>query len=216
MSCEQDSIQMKLLVTFVFVMETVHTALVAHYVVYYLVEHFGDLQVLTQIPRTLGASVVVGFLVAWTVNQFFVRRIYILSRKNWWLAAIISILATVRPAFGLTAAAFTIMYPEWVAFKEHAQWIMMTGLSLGLVVDCLITFCVSYQLLKGRNTIFGHTRNIINTLLKYCINTGAILTIFALMELVGLAASTKSLAFLGAFQIQIQRVCFLNNRMTAQ
>jgi hypothetical protein len=47
------------------------------------------------------------------------------------------------------------LYPEWRVYKQHAQWLMIAGLSLGLGVDCVIAFCVSYFLLRGRNQMFG-------------------------------------------------------------
>jgi hypothetical protein len=30
---------------------------------------------------------------------------------------------------------------------------MVTGLSLGLAIDCLISLCVAFYLLKGRSTV---------------------------------------------------------------
>jgi hypothetical protein len=41
-------------------------------------------------------------------------------------------------------------YPEWVDFSEHARWMFITGLSVGLIDDFLICFSVSYYLIKAR------------------------------------------------------------------
>jgi hypothetical protein len=88
----------------------------------------------------------------------------------------------------------SLVYPEWAVFHEHVQWMFITGLSVGLAVDCLIAGTLSYYLLKNRDATTrswvsisallpgdllsrGHsTRNIVNILLWYTINTTAILT----------------------------------------
>lgn len=202
----QDSIRMKAMVATIFVLGTIQTAFAANYVGYYLIDRYGDLDALARIQWTVPASAVIGFVITWAVNQFFVRRIYLLSKKNLWLAIFIGILATLRPGFGLAACAMTVVHNDWATFTERARWIMVCGLSIGPVVDWLITLCLAYQLLKGwgPNTIAEPTRNIINTLLKYTVNTGVILSVFAVFELITLLTARKTLFFLGIFQVQIQ------------
>jgi len=193
----QDSIRMKAMVATIFVLGTIQTAFAANYVGYYLIDRYGDLDALARIQWTVPASAVIGFVITWAVNQFFVRRIYLLSKKNLWLAILIGILATLRPGFGLAACAMTVVHNDWATFTERARWIMVCGLSIGPVVDWLITLCLAYQLLKGwgPNTIAEPTRNIINTLLKYTVNTGVILSVFAVFELITLLTARKTLFF---------------------
>src|SRR5262245_53290258 len=47
---------------------------------------------------------------------------------------------------------YSFPYPEWNVFHQHVQWMFITGLSIGLAVDFLIAFAVSFYLLKGRDT----------------------------------------------------------------
>jgi len=209
----QDPKRVKALVAFIFALETIHTSLADHYTYWYLIEHFGETERLMDISWSVGPSVIVGFVIAWTVNQFFVRRIYVLSKKNLWLSITIGVLATIRPVNGFAVAALLFVYPQWPIFKHHAETMMIVGLSLGLLVDCLIALTVSYFLVQNRNTTIASTRSIINSLLKYTLNTGVILMVFAALELIGLLALPKTLSFLGLFQIQIQLYanCFLTN-----
>jgi hypothetical protein len=206
-----DTTQLKSFVAFVFALETVHAVLVSYYAYYYWVEHYGELVYLTRSTSTAAGSVFIGLVIAWSVNQFLVYRIYILSEKNLWLSAVISVLATIRPAFGITGVVFVVKYPEWETFVRRAQWIMTTGLAIGVVVDGLITICISYYLLKGRNRVIVSTRNIINTLLKYTLNTGAILMIFASLELIAIVVWPHSLTFVGILHVQVKLYanCFL-------
>ena len=86
---------------------------------------------------------------------------------------------------------YALPYDDWTAFRVHAFPFIIAGLSLGVVVDCLITYSVSYQLVKGRSgvrqyvkcfsmkiveyTYFNFSTNVmINRLIFYTVNTGAI------------------------------------------
>jgi hypothetical protein len=44
-----------------------------------------------------------------------------------------------------------IIYPDWVTFRKHVQWMFITGLSIGLATDFLIAFAISFYLLRGRD-----------------------------------------------------------------
>jgi hypothetical protein len=86
---------------------------------------------------------------------------------------------------------YTFPYPSWLDFRTHAYPYILAGLSLGVVVDCLITLAVSRQLIKGRTGISEYvtklqpvgrllTRPLFSTdvllkrLLGYTLNTGFI------------------------------------------
>jgi len=206
-----DRIPLKAFVGVILTLESLHLALACHYVYFYLIQHYGETEHLLRIVWSIFLSGRIGFVVAWLVNMFYVRRIYLLSSRNPWLSIFIAALATVRPAFGFVGSSFVSSYPEWAAFSKHAHSFFIAGLSVGLAGDFLIAFTVSYYLLKARDTSIPSTRNIVNLLLWYTINTTAILTFFAVFELVFLVVQPNTLAFFGFFQVQIQLYanCFL-------
>jgi hypothetical protein len=49
---------------------------------------------------------------------------------------------------------YSIRYPNWVIFRGQVQWMFITGLSIGLAVDFLVAFAVSFYLLKGQGSRF--------------------------------------------------------------
>jgi len=208
-----DRTGLKVLVGAIFILETMHAAFGSHYIFYYLINHYGELEYLGKIVWSLDASVTIGFLITWTVNQFFIHRIYILSKGNLLLSVALGALATVRPGFGIAIVSMAAIYPEWTIFEMHARWIMITGLSIGLTVDSLITLCITYLLTNGREVGNTSTRNLIHTLMMYSVNTGAVLVFFGTIELVGILVWSKNLAYLGLFQVQIQLYanCFLTS-----
>jgi hypothetical protein len=207
---DSDRIFIKILVGIILALESLHLALGAHYNYYYLIEHYGQPEYILRIVWSDWLSSFTGFWISWLVNLFFVRRIYVLS-KRLSISIIIGILATVRPAIGFTASTFPIIYPDWVTFRKHVQWMFITGLSIGLATDFLIAFAISFYLLRGRDTSVPSTRNIVRLLLWYTINTTGILSFFAVVEFIFLLRSPQTLVFLGLFQIQIQLYanCFL-------
>jgi hypothetical protein len=106
---------------------------------------------------------------------------------------------------------FSTKYPEWSVLIIKIKTIATVGLGIGLLVDGLIAVLVSYFLLQGRKSCIVSTRNIINTLVKYSINTGGVLMIGAVLEVIGFSVWSRSLAFMGLFQIQTQRTLFHTN-----
>jgi hypothetical protein len=207
----KDRLLLKALVALIITLETVTLALSCHHNYYYLIEHYGEPKLLIKVVWSIRVAVEISFIIAWLVNMFFVRRIYVMSMKKLWIAIPIAIVVTIRPAFGIAANNYSFKYPEWKEFHDHVQWMLITGLSIGLFADFLIASTLSFYLLQNRETSIPSTRNLVNILLWYTINTTAILTFFAAIEMIFLLAQPKTLTFLGLFSIQIQMYanCFL-------
>jgi hypothetical protein len=155
---------------------------------------------LTLCEWSLSVAAIFGFIIGWMVNLFFVWRIWLLS-KSVWATCIIGGLATTRAAFGITVCYYTWPYPNWNDFRVHAYPYILAGLSLGVVVDCLITLAVSRQLLKGR-TGAQDTDALINRLLGYTLNTGFITSLFAIIEIITFLTSPHSLVFMSFVFVQ--------------
>jgi hypothetical protein len=201
----------KALVGVVLVLESLVLSCCCHYIYYYLIQHYGQPQHIVRTVWSVWLSDEIGFVIAWLVNMFFVRRIYVLSNRKLWLAVLIGALATIRPGFGFAATTFAYSDPLWTVFHARVQWMFISGLSVGISTDFLIAFAISYYLVKGRDTNIASTRNIVNLLLRYTINSTVILAFFAALEMIFLLSEPHTLVFLGLFQIQIQLYanCFL-------
>jgi hypothetical protein len=196
----KDPMFMKALVGFIWLLETIQVALSIYFVDVYLIINFGFPHALTLCEWSLSVAAVFGFIIGWMVNLFFVWRIWLLS-KSVWETSIIGALATTRAAFGITVCYYTFPYPNWHDFRIHAYPYILSGLSLGVVVDCLITLAVSRQLLKGR-TGARDTDALINRLLGYTLNTGFITSLFAIIEIITFLTSPHSLVFLSFVFVQ--------------
>jgi hypothetical protein len=47
---------------------------------------------------------------------------------------------------------YSIRYPNWAVFRGRVQWMFITGLSIGLAVDFLVAFAVSFYLFKAQGS----------------------------------------------------------------
>lgn len=188
------------LVGAIWALETIQVVLSIYFVDIYLIVNFGSPSALTFCEWSLSVAAIFGFVIGWMVNLFFVWRIWLLS-KNLWVAGFIGALATTRAAFGITVCYYTFPYPSWHDFRLHAYPYILAGLSLGVVVDCLITLAVSRQLLKGK-TGAQDTDALITRLLGYTLNTGFITSLFAIIEIITFLVSTQSLVFLAFVFVQ--------------
>lgn len=145
----------------------------------------------------------------------FIWRVLQLSQKRW-IAICLVIFATIRCGFGFGNCSIALMYPVWKIFREKVYQTMIVGWALSAVVDSSIAFML-YLYLRKRRTGTNRNDNILNQLLLYSINTGAVTSFCAVMVLILFLCIPSNLAFIGFVQIQskfyaISLLASLNNR----
>ncbi|EIW75988.1 hypothetical protein CONPUDRAFT_169214 [Coniophora puteana RWD-64-598 SS2] len=196
---ERDRKFMKVLVAWVWALETAHTALSIHYVEHYLILNFGNDELLNYAVWSMGASYFIGFWIAYPVNLVFVWRIWLLSRKRW-IAAFLTFMATARLGLGLSNCSTSFRYPAWVVFRQHIHATMVSGWTVSACTDTLIASTLCFYLHRQR-TGMRRTDTIINELLLYTINTGLVTSLFAIAVLITFLGSSN-LAFSAFVQTQ--------------
>lgn len=197
---EHDRRTLKCLVASIWILETVHTALSVYAVEFYLIMHFGDVTNLAFAVWAMPASYVIGFIIAYAVNLCFIWRILHLSQKRW-ISSCLVILATIRCGFGLANCSLSFYYPMWKIFREHVYPTMVVGWVLSAVVDSAIAFTLCLYLRK-RRTGMNRTDSILNRLLLYSINTGAVTSFCAILVVIMFLGLPNNLAFIGFVQVQ--------------
>lgn len=212
---EHDRNILKCLVAFIWILETAHTALTIYTVEFYLIMHFGDNTSLEYAMWGMPTSVIIGFIIAYAVNLCFIWRVLQLSQKRW-IAVCFFIFATIRCGFGLANCSLTFFYPKWQIFEERVYPTMVVGWVLSAVVDSAIAFTLCIYLRK-RRTGMKRTDNVLNCLLLYTINTGAVTSFCAVLVVIMFLGLPNNLAFVGFVQVQsklyaISLLASLNNR----
>ncbi|KAJ3502660.1 hypothetical protein NLJ89_g8786 [Agrocybe chaxingu] len=88
----RDSCTLKLMVAFLWILDTVHMAFTTHGLYFYLVTNFGKLEVILSPVWSLLSGVYVTALSDFTVRAFFAKRVYILCGEKRFLARFLPII----------------------------------------------------------------------------------------------------------------------------
>ncbi|KIJ64042.1 hypothetical protein HYDPIDRAFT_112568 [Hydnomerulius pinastri MD-312] len=211
----EDRKAIKWLVACLWVLESAHTALTVHFIEYYLILNFNNESALDYVVWSMGAAYFIGFLVAWAVDICFVWRIWQLS-KQMWICIALATLATVRTGFGLGNCTFSFRYPAIKEFHAKVFPTMVVGWTLSAFADTLIAVALCYYLHKNRSGM-RRMEHIINRLLLYSINTGALTSLFAILVIIMFLAFPATLVFVAFVQVQsklyaISLLASLNSR----
>ncbi|KDQ49711.1 hypothetical protein JAAARDRAFT_200630 [Jaapia argillacea MUCL 33604] len=192
-----DHSKVQVTVGIVWILDLIHSCLVGITNWFFLIGNFGDFEVLNHIPLSASISILVTAMVTLTVQSFFIRRVLILSKRNWWLCGPLFLLAFAR--FVSACGATTIMIREghFSNLKLPTfSWVFTFGLVMGSVMDVLVTASLIFYLRSNR-TGFSNMDVIIDTIMFYAINHGTLTCVCTFVSLLFWLFIPHSLAFLG-------------------
>ncbi|GJE95526.1 hypothetical protein PsYK624_117110 [Phanerochaete sordida] len=199
---QNDATSLRIFVLVLWLFELLHTVFCMHMLYTYFIEDIGAPLNATIIVWSAAASIYAEVTIAGASQGYFIYRLWALSGKNWIVAGVPSILLLARVAIGFATAVFLKKYDTWVEF--HAQQSSRTttdsGLVLSAMVDILVTLLLTYYLHKQK-TSFRRTQHIMQRMMFYSINTGAITMCCSITALFMFNFLNGSLAFGGMVEI---------------
>jgi len=177
-----DSQPIKVIVVFVWVLDTVHQALVSHCVYTYIITHFAQVEYLDHVVWSLIAEVLVNGAIAIVVQSFYIYRIWRVSGRN--TVLITPILVLTLGEFG-SVLAYTVKAMPLRDFSElkHLRSLSMTVNALAATTDLSIAGWLSYKLYRSRSG-FQRSDHIIKKLIVFTVNTGALTSVCAVLSLI--------------------------------
>ncbi|KAI0793076.1 hypothetical protein BC629DRAFT_345771 [Irpex lacteus] len=199
---EKDSAKLKSFVSFIWILEALHTGFCIHVLYFYFVTHFGDpVHGAGTIVWSCGVTVVLEVVIVSLTEGFYVRRIWHLSGKKYWVVAGPILLLIVRAIFSLYTVNFLYKFGTWENYRAHssAQASLWTAFSLGLVADFSITSLLIW-FLRTKRTKFAATNMKLAKLMHYTINTGAV-TLVVSAAIIGTISIQNSLLFGGLIEV---------------
>ncbi|VDC07106.1 unnamed protein product [Peniophora sp. CBMAI 1063] len=174
----RDSRWRKLLVLSMGVLEVAHQIFVGHTCWKYIVRNFGNEEetFAAKAVWSFTAIVFLNVVVSAIVKIFLAWRIYIVSSGHWWWTALITMLAFAQMALGIAFSIAASKQPinSLIALKSLAT----ASLALGAVADVVAASILSYYLHTMR-TGYKRTEGLINKLIMFSVNTGAITSAFS-------------------------------------
>ncbi|VDC07742.1 unnamed protein product [Peniophora sp. CBMAI 1063] len=192
---DKDKRSVKLLVYLVWALDAVHTALIAASLWDYFALSFGE-QKTDYVNVETALTVAFTATITFIVHLFFAYRVLRLSKYNWWCTGPITALAFCRLIAAIVSTYELASLASYSAFAEKAGWVFTLGLALSATLDVLITAAMFYYLQMSR-TGFERMDHLIDTLLLYTFNNGALTSVATIAALVCWLCMRYNLIFLG-------------------
>ncbi|KIJ64692.1 hypothetical protein HYDPIDRAFT_111259 [Hydnomerulius pinastri MD-312] len=197
-----DNIYLKLLVLLVFLLDTVHAFLTCIGVWDYLVLHFGDLAYVELTHPPLLLSIIVTSLVSFTVQSFFVYRIWFLSkdRFKWTFPILLMPFVTAQPVIACCYTANAMVNTSVQAVSGPYLTKLANALNgTATAVDISITIALCTLLGMGRTGFNENTDRMLLRLIVISVNTGLCTAILAFLSVILLVISPNDLIFTGVY-----------------
>ncbi|KAG2071980.1 hypothetical protein BDR04DRAFT_1097662 [Suillus decipiens] len=179
-----DPWHIRLLVSAMFISDSIHQALITHTVYTYLVTDFGNVIDLEKLVWSLSVEVLFNGFTGLIVQSFFTMRVYRLSKKNIFAtASVLSlviaefVLVVIYVAKALTLTTF-IQVPQIKPLSMSVNAVAAAG-------DILITTFLCVFLQQSR-TGLRQSDTLINKLMLFSINTGLLTSVCAVMSLISI------------------------------
>ncbi|KAL1759520.1 hypothetical protein FB107DRAFT_271088 [Schizophyllum commune] len=179
--CFRDPRRIACFVYTLWVLETVHLALIAHGCYYYTVTNYVNPASLLRPAWSFIAQIPFSITMDLSVREgaFFARRIWILTRQHnpnlaKALVVCIGVMSLIPFASGTALTARAFILNEYAVFWK-ISFLLYTSLGSGVVADGLIATSMCILLSRSRTGLVK-TDTIIDRLMLYSINTGLLTT----------------------------------------
>ncbi|KAH9052312.1 hypothetical protein EDB87DRAFT_530436 [Lactarius vividus] len=192
----KDPARIKLMVLGVLLLDATHTALMCASTWNYLVLNFGNEEIADRIPITIGLTVALTATITFVAQLFFSHRVFKLSRSNWYITAPLVVLSCARLGAALVSTTEMGKLRSYHLFVENFAYVFTLGLSMACTVDIGITASMCYFLQTSR-TGFGETDHVIDTIMLYTFNTGALTCVTTVLSMICWLTMPRNLIFLG-------------------
>ncbi|OCH89344.1 hypothetical protein OBBRIDRAFT_794379 [Obba rivulosa] len=197
---KRDSRWLKLFVASIWILETIHTALIWVFLHSLTVSNYGDETVLSKIEPTFAASVVIHDFVGAAVQSFYAYRVYALSHNI--IFSIIQWLGSLlRIALILTLLAFAVQSPSLEDLVSAHKGVTIAIVTTSAAVDVLNTTMLCYNLTTYRRNGTKQTTRTIDKIILWSVETGLITSLVAIAILIVMLALPQATIWEGLMMI---------------
>jgi hypothetical protein len=216
----KDGVFLKSFVAALMVLDSIHLAFLCHGFYISAVTNFGNYLADLHAPWSLVVQSLIGVFVTTCIQQFYAIRVYQLSqKKNIYMPLVISAISATELGF---AVVFTVKSFQMGTYLDSAQSVPYGASALSLEVLCgiFITTCMVYYVLQQRSGA-KRTNRVVNLVILYIINSGALNLVFASTCLVTYVTFPTTLIYAPFFFVLVRLyVCsfitILNSRVNVR
>ncbi|KAI0666640.1 hypothetical protein C8Q78DRAFT_440094 [Trametes maxima] len=192
----RDGLSAKLKVGGVFLLDLLHSAMVATSNYMYCVSNFGQEDITDHVFWAVGLSIALTAIVTVIVHLFFAVRLFKLSKGNYWITIPVAVLAIARVVAAFVTTIELIRLGSFHEFGQRFRWVFTLGLVLSSVVDFLITGGLCYYLRRNR-TGTGRFDHILDSVTLYTVENGLLTSVTTLVSLIFWLVKPHVLIYLG-------------------
>ncbi|GJE96405.1 hypothetical protein PsYK624_126020 [Phanerochaete sordida] len=185
----------KAMVAVVWLLDLLHSSFVIASVFRYLVDGISNPNVIRRIAWQVSVTISITGFLTFIIHLFFAHRVWTLSKHNKPLTITIVLLAFLRMLSAFGAVIQMHRFPTWVAYRDHASWSFTTGLAISAAVDFLIAVSLCY-FLQRRRTGFQGMDEIINSIIRYTVESGSLTTCLTVASFVCWLTMPSNFVFL--------------------
>ncbi|KAG2053468.1 hypothetical protein BDR06DRAFT_956527 [Suillus hirtellus] len=186
----------KLAVVSLWIFDALHLFLIVHCVYYYLVVHYADISILTEMVWSFKLQIVIDVVIVYGVHLLYFHRICIFSKGR---SRVLPIAVGVIIISGSGVGIALI----WALYQCHMfsdlikiEWAIFMSLGTIAFVDFVIASSLCYLLAISR-TGFSNTDSMITMLMAYIINTGCLTSMCSLSVIITCAVMPYNFIFIG-------------------
>ncbi|KAI0364326.1 hypothetical protein BV20DRAFT_1057303 [Pilatotrama ljubarskyi] len=218
----RDAMILRMIVTLIVVLETVHVILCMHICYYYLVSNYSKPTALLEGVWSIRVFPLLTALIVLTSESFFTRRVYLIGRQ--FRAVVVApVLMLFILAFATAATVEAFIKPTFADFDSVA-WMSSAGFGFAVLVDSLLTGTLILVLRKSR-TGFRKTDSLIGLMIVYAVNTGLLTGILDLVSFIFAIVFPDNLIYAAfnvvaaklnsreSLRVKVQRDCFGSDMM---
>ncbi|KAF8638660.1 hypothetical protein AX17_002041 [Amanita inopinata Kibby_2008] len=192
-----DRLGIKLMALTVWLLDMCHTIFVCRTVWWLLITHFGVHSKINVLPWSLALTIIFTAILTILVHFFFVYRVHKLSNENFYISIPLALLALSRLGFACMATVQMITLRLLSEFVKKYTWTFTTDLGISSVMDVLITVCLCYLLKRKQRRHPSRMDRVLDLLMLYAFETGALTCIATLIALTCWLAMPTNLIFMG-------------------
>ncbi|KAI9060734.1 hypothetical protein FKP32DRAFT_1678688 [Trametes sanguinea] len=176
-----DRLYIKILVSIILILETLHTVIWIYIGYHYLVNEAFNLNGTLRCHWTIRSTFIITSMAIFACQTFYCCRVFLIGPHYRWLVipAVVSMLTGFT--FGVVAGVKSFLYVRETTELRRVSWMVSVAYGFAVSSDLILTGALVFVLQQSR-TGSKRANSIVDTLIIYTINTGlltSIVSVFA-------------------------------------
>ncbi|OSC99556.1 hypothetical protein PYCCODRAFT_809452 [Trametes coccinea BRFM310] len=176
----KDRVYLKILVSVIFLLETVHTVVWMYIGYHYLVSESFNVAGSVYCHWTIRSTFIITSMAVLSCEMFYCFRVYLIGGRYKWLVIPAVATMTAGFTFGMIAGIKAFIFVRELTDLHRISWLVSVAYGLVVATDVILTGSLVFVLYQSR-TSSKRTNSILDTLIVYTINTALLTSIVSVL-----------------------------------